>query len=85
MRCANRSTNALTANPGQHARRKHIEMDLYFIRDQVLAGTLDVGYIPSQSQVADCFTKALASPQFAFYRSKLGLFIITLFRLRGNV
>lgn len=34
--CDNLSTVALTANPILHARTKHIELDMHFIREKVL-------------------------------------------------
>ena len=82
--CDNVSAKALSANPVQHARSKHIEIDLHFVRDMVLSGFLNVRYIPSSQQIADCLTKALSPPQHMYFRHKLGL-CITPPRLRGNV
>lgn len=39
--CDNISVAALAFNPVFHARTKHIEVDAYFIREQVLAKTLE--------------------------------------------
>lgn len=71
--CDNLSAKALAANPVQHARSKHIEIDVHFVRDMILSNEVDVHYVPSSLQVADCFTKALSQSQFEKNRSKLGL------------
>ena len=62
--CDNLGASALAANPVYHARTKHIELDVHFIRDKVLQKLLDIRYIPSHHQVADCFTKGLTSTRF---------------------
>uniref|UniRef100_A0A803QHY2 Uncharacterized protein n=1 Tax=Cannabis sativa TaxID=3483 RepID=A0A803QHY2_CANSA len=43
----NQSTTSLAANPVFHARCKHIEIDLHFARDQILAHQLALQYVPS--------------------------------------
>lgn len=82
--CDNLSAKALATNPVQHARSKHIEIDVHFVRDMILAGEIDVSYVPSSLQVADCFTKALTQTHFENNRDKLGLSTATL-RLKGRV
>lgn len=56
--CDNLSTVLLSANPIQHARTKHLELDLYFVREKVLHGQLVVKHVPSSAQLADILTKA---------------------------
>ncbi|KAH9782814.1 retrovirus-related pol polyprotein from transposon RE1 [Citrus sinensis] len=60
--CDNVSAKELAHNPVFHSRTKHIEIDLYFIRDKVLAGDLKRLYIPSAKQIAGIMTKPLNSP-----------------------
>ena len=53
-----------------HARMKHIEIDVHFVRDQVLKGALEVRHVPSVDQLADCLTKSLTHSQFQHLRTK---------------
>nr|GEU96776.1 ribonuclease H-like domain-containing protein [Tanacetum cinerariifolium] len=45
--CANVSTVYMSANPVQHQRIKHIEIDIHFVRDKVAAGHVRVLHVPS--------------------------------------
>ena len=63
----------LASNPVMHVRAKHIEINVHFVRDNVLKKELEVRYIPTQEQVADSFTKALGSARFLELRSKLSV------------
>ena len=40
--CDNLSTVLLSANPVLHARTKHIELDLYFVREKVIQKEVEV-------------------------------------------
>ncbi|KAL6330080.1 hypothetical protein AAG906_039998 [Vitis piasezkii] len=71
--CDNKSAAHLAANPVFHAKTKHIEMDLHFIRDHVLRKQLIIQYLPSSEQVADIFTKHISSSQFLSFRTKLSV------------
>ncbi|GJT81671.1 ribonuclease H-like domain-containing protein [Tanacetum coccineum] len=46
--CDNVSAVYMFANPVQHQRIKHIEIDIYFVRDKVAAGHVQVLYVPSR-------------------------------------
>ncbi|CAH9115172.1 unnamed protein product [Cuscuta europaea] len=69
--CDNISTSYLTANPVQHARSKHIQIDYHFVRERVAHGDMVVKYIHTQLQLADSFTKSLSSQQFHFLKDNL--------------
>ena len=71
--CDNVSAIYLSTNPVQHQRTKHVEIDLYFIRDYVAAGTVWVLHVPTTSQFVDIFTKGLPSSTFDEFRSSLNI------------
>ncbi|GJS50908.1 ribonuclease H-like domain-containing protein [Tanacetum coccineum] len=50
--CDNVSAVYMSANPVQHQRTKHIEIDIHFVRDKVEAGHVRVLHVPSQFQYA---------------------------------
>ena len=45
----NKLTIALSKNPGQHGRSKHIETKYHFIRDCVDKGYVDIEYVNTES------------------------------------
>ncbi|OIW12049.1 hypothetical protein TanjilG_24473 [Lupinus angustifolius] len=69
--CDNLSTVSLSHNPVLHQRTKHIELDLFFVRDKVQDKKLVVKHIPANLQTADILTKALSSTRFQFLKQKL--------------
>ncbi|GKA21853.1 ribonuclease H-like domain-containing protein [Tanacetum coccineum] len=46
--CDNVSAVYMSANPVQHQRTKHIEIDIHFVRDMVTAGHVRVLHVPSR-------------------------------------
>ncbi|WMV29256.1 hypothetical protein MTR67_022641, partial [Solanum verrucosum] len=71
--CDNISSIYLAHNPVHHARTKHIEIDIHFVREKVASGVLQVRYVPSADQLADLLTKSLPYAQFSFLRDKLNI------------
>ncbi|RVW52182.1 Retrovirus-related Pol polyprotein from transposon RE1 [Vitis vinifera] len=71
--CDNQGVGALAANPVFHSRTKHIEVDVHYVREQVLDQKLVVSYVPSVEQVVDLFTKPLSIPRFHYLLTKLNL------------
>jgi hypothetical protein len=71
--CDNISAVYMSANPVQHQRTKHIEIDLHFVRERVAIGDIRVLHVPTASQYADIFTKGLPSSVFTEFRSSLNV------------
>ena len=71
--CDNLSTIALSFNPVQHQRTKHIEIDVHFVRERVANNQLLVQFVSSKEQFADIFTKGLGTVLFQFHCNNLML------------
>ena len=65
LRCDNQGAIALVNNPVFHQRTKHMDIRFFFIREAQEEGKIDINYINTDEQLADIFTKALASPRFS--------------------
>lgn len=81
--CENISVVYLTANPVNHRRTKHVELDVHFVREKVALGQLRVLHVPIQQQFADITTKGLPSPVFEEFKSSLSIFKLPMHQLRG--
>ena len=71
--CDNTSAIAITENPVQHSRTKHIDIKYHFIREHVMNGTVELHFVPSEQQIADIFTKPLDESTFTRLVSELGM------------
>jgi histone deacetylase 1/2 len=72
--CDNLSAVSLAHNPVLHSRTKHIELDIHFVCDRVLAKQLHILHVPAADQLADPLTKPLSPSCFASIRAKLKVF-----------
>ena len=62
--CDNLSAIALSFNPVQHQKTKHIEIDVHFVRERVASNQLCVQFVSSKEQFADILMKGLPAPLF---------------------
>ena len=69
----NTSAIAITENPVQYSRTKHIDIRYYFIREHVMNGIVELHFVPSEKQLADIFTKSLDESTFTRLVSELGM------------
>lgn len=60
----NKSCIALSKNPEQHQRTKHIDIKYFFVREMVARGLVTLEYVPSEDNLADILTKPLAPARF---------------------
>ncbi|RZB70581.1 putative mitochondrial protein [Glycine soja] len=71
--CDNQSSVALTHNPVLHTRTKHMEIDVFFVRERVLTKQLIVHHIPGLDQWTDALTKPFSPTRFQFLKGKLNV------------
>ncbi|GKB97654.1 hypothetical protein Tco_0983791 [Tanacetum coccineum] len=71
--CNNTSFIAISNNPVFHSRTKHNDIRYHFIRDHILKGDIELHFVPTDLQLADIFTKPLASPSFTRLVAELGM------------
>nr|GEZ05165.1 retrovirus-related Pol polyprotein from transposon TNT 1-94 [Tanacetum cinerariifolium] len=68
-----KSAIAISSNPVQHTRTKHIDVRYHFIKDHVEKGTIELYFVGTEYQLADLFTKSLPEARFKFLVEKLGM------------
>ncbi|KAJ9564484.1 hypothetical protein OSB04_000450 [Centaurea solstitialis] len=71
--CDSKSAIAISCNPVQHTKTKHIDIRYHFIKDHVKKGTIELYFVNTEFQLADSFTKALDEKRFNFLITKLGM------------
>ena len=69
----NQSAIKVCRNPEFHKRLKHVDIRYHFIREKVKDRVVILKYIPTNSQVADFFTKPLSLTSFNMFRNKCNL------------
>lgn len=71
--CDYLSVVSLSASFVLHFRTKHLEIELYFVRENVLMGSLSVQHVPSIDRIVNIFTKSLFVVLFHRLQAKLNV------------
>ncbi|GJZ46056.1 hypothetical protein Tco_0593652 [Tanacetum coccineum] len=70
--CDSRPAIAISCNPVQHSRTKHIHTRYHFIKEHVENGIIELYFIRTEYQLADMFTKALPEDRFQYLVRRIG-------------
>nr|GFD19916.1 retrovirus-related Pol polyprotein from transposon TNT 1-94 [Tanacetum cinerariifolium] len=68
-----KSAIAISCNPVQHSRMKHIAVHYHFILEHVEKGTIELYFVKTDYQLSDIFTKALPTDRFNYLVRRLGM------------
>nr|GEV13050.1 retrovirus-related Pol polyprotein from transposon TNT 1-94 [Tanacetum cinerariifolium] len=71
--CDSKLAIAISCNPVQHSRTKHIAVRYHFIKEYVEKGTTKLYFVKMVYQLADLFTKALPVDRFNYLVRRLGM------------
>nr|GEU33211.1 retrovirus-related Pol polyprotein from transposon TNT 1-94 [Tanacetum cinerariifolium] len=64
--CGSKAAIAISCNPVQHSRTKHIDVIYHFIKEKVEKGIIELFFVGTEYQLADLFTKALSEDRIPF-------------------
>nr|GFB17025.1 ribonuclease H-like domain-containing protein [Tanacetum cinerariifolium] len=64
MYCDSKAAIAISCNPVQHSRTKHIDVRYHFIKEKVEKGIVELFFVGNEYQLADLFTKSLPVERF---------------------
>nr|GEU74069.1 retrovirus-related Pol polyprotein from transposon TNT 1-94 [Tanacetum cinerariifolium] len=64
--CDSKAAIAISCNPVQYSRTKHIDVRYHFIKEKVEKGIVELFFIGTEYQLADLFTKALPKERFKY-------------------
>nr|GEY61067.1 hypothetical protein [Tanacetum cinerariifolium] len=75
--CDSQSAIAISCNPVQHSRTKHIHTRYHFIKEQVENSIIELYFFRTEYQLADMFTKALPEDRFKYLVRRIGIRCLT--------
>nr|GFC00226.1 retrovirus-related Pol polyprotein from transposon TNT 1-94 [Tanacetum cinerariifolium] len=75
---------AISYNPVQHSRTKHIDVRYHFIKEKVEKGIVELFFVETEYQLAGLFTKAISEDMFKYLVRRLGMRCLTPSRTRGS-
>nr|GEW09598.1 hypothetical protein [Tanacetum cinerariifolium] len=77
MYCDSKAAIAISCNPVQHSRTKHIDVRYHFIKEKVEKGIVELFFVGTEYQLSDLFTKALSEDRFKYLIRRLGMRCLT--------
>ncbi|GKE04068.1 hypothetical protein Tco_1396086, partial [Tanacetum coccineum] len=75
--CDSQLAIAISCNPVQHSRTKHIHTRYHFIKEQVTNVIIELYFVRTEYQLADMFTKALPEERFQYFVRRIGMRCLT--------
>nr|GEX38068.1 retrotransposon protein, putative, unclassified [Tanacetum cinerariifolium] len=75
--CNSQSAIAISCNPVQHSRTKHIHTRYHFIKEHIENGIIELYFVRTEYQLADMFTKALPEDRFKYLVRRIGMICLT--------
>ena len=63
----------LAKNPTNHDRSKHIDVQYYFIRENIENKVVELEYCPTQYMIVDILIKTLAKDRYELLSEIMGL------------
>nr|GEV58667.1 retrovirus-related Pol polyprotein from transposon TNT 1-94 [Tanacetum cinerariifolium] len=75
--CDSQSAIAISCNPVQHSRTKHIHTRNHFIKEHVKNGTIELYFVRTDYQLEDMFNKALPKDRFKYLVRRIGMRCLT--------
>nr|GEV90119.1 retrotransposon protein, putative, unclassified [Tanacetum cinerariifolium] len=77
MYCDSKAAIAISCNPVQHSRTKHIDVRYHFIKEKVEKGIVELFFVETEYQLANLFTKPLPVERFKYLVRQLGMRCLT--------
>nr|GFA42712.1 Gag-Pol polyprotein [Tanacetum cinerariifolium] len=77
MYCDSKAAIAISCNPFQHSRTKHIDVRYHFIKEKVEKGIAELFFVGTKYQLVDLFTKALSQDRFKYLVRRIGMRCLT--------
>ncbi|GJV05880.1 hypothetical protein Tco_1343536 [Tanacetum coccineum] len=77
MYCDSKSAIAISCNPVQHSKTKHIDIRYHFIKEHIEKGTVEIYFFGTEYQLADLFTKALPKERFEYLVHRIDMRCMT--------